>query len=79
MTQYNLYISLLLCPLLFSPLSYSDDNVFASAKGLLSIHKPAIEVEYNNSNLISTCPLGAIGCISSAEGFKIILWVDIPA
>ena len=70
MTQSKLYISLLLCVSLFSPLSYSDANIFASAKDLLSIYKPAIEVEYNNSNLISTCPLGSIGCFTSAEERK---------
>lgn len=79
MTQCKLHISLLLCASLFSPLSYSDANIFASAKDLLSIHKPAIEVEYNNSSLISTCPLGSIGCFTSAESGKIILSEEIPA
>ena len=79
MTQSKLYISLLLCVSLLSPLSYSDANIFASAKDLLSIYKPAIKVEYNNSNLISTCPLGSIGCFTSAEGGKIILSEEIPA
>ena len=79
MTQSKLYISLLLCVSLLSPLSYSDANIFASAKDLLSIYKPAIEVEYNNSNLISTCPFGSIGCFTSAEGGKIILSEEIPA
>ena len=69
----------MLCALLLSPLSYSDANIFASAKDLLSIHKPAIEVEYNNSSLISTCPLGSIGCFTSAESGKIILSEEIPA
>ena len=79
MTQSKLYISLLLCVSLLSPLSYSDANIFASAKDLLSIHKPAIEVEYNNSSLISTSPLGSIGCFTSAESGKIILSEEIPA
>ncbi len=79
MTQLRLNISLLLCALLLSPLSYSDANIFASAKELLSIDKPSIEVEYNNSSLVSTCPVGSIGCFTSAEGGKIILSEDIPA
>ena len=79
MPQFKLHISLLLCASLFSPLSYSNANIFASAKDLLSIHKPAIEVEYNNSSLISTCPLGSIGCFTSAESGKIILSEEIPA
>ena len=79
MTQSRLNISLLLCALLLSPLSYSDANIFASAKNLLSIEKPSIEVEYNNSSLVSTCPVGSIGCFTSAEGGKIILSEDIPA
>ena len=79
MTQSRLNISLLLCALLLSPLSYSDANIFASAKELLSIEKPSIEVEYNNSSLVSTCPVGSIGCFTSAEGGKIILSEDIPA
>ena len=79
MTQLKLNISLLLCALLLSPLSYSDANIFASAKDLLSIEKPSIEVEYNNSSLVSTCPVGSIGCFTSAEGGKIILSEDIPA
>ena len=79
MTQSRFNISLLLCALLFSPLSYSDANIFASAKDLLSIDKPSIEVEYNNSSLVSTCPVGSIGCFTSAEGGKIILSEDIPA
>ena len=79
MTQSRLNISLLLCALLLSPLSYSDANIFASAKDLLSIDKPSIEVEYNNSSLVSTCPVGSIGCFTSAEGGKIILSEDIPA
>ena len=79
MTQSRLNISLLLCALLLSPLSYSDANNFASAKDLLSIDKPSIEVEYNNSSLVSTCPVGSIGCFTSAEGGKIILSEDIPA
>ena len=79
MTQLRLNISLLLCALLLSPLSYSDANIFASAKDLLSIDKPSIEVEYNNSSLVSTCPVGSIGCFTSAEGGKIILSEDIPA
>ena len=79
MIQSRLNISLLLCALLLSPLSYSDANIFASAKGLLSIDKPSIEVEYNNSSLVSTCPVGSIGCFTSAEGGKIILSEDIPA
>tara|TARA_B100000900_G_scaffold291600_1_gene250444 strand:- start:133 stop:564 length:432 start_codon:yes stop_codon:yes gene_type:complete len=78
MTQLRLNISLLLCALLLSPLSYSDVNIFASAKNLLSIDKPYIEVEYNNSSLESTCPLGSIGCFTSAKGGKIILHEDIP-
>ena len=78
MTQLKLKISLLLCALLLSPLSYSDANIFASAKDLLSIEKPSIEVEYNNSSLVSTCPVGSIGCFTSAEGGKIILTEDIP-
>ena len=78
MTQLKLNISLLLCALLLSPLSYSDANIFASAKELLSIDKPSIEVEYNNSSLVSTCPVGSIGCFTSAEGGKIILSEDIP-
>ena len=78
MTQLRLNISLLLCALLLSPLSYSDANIFASAKDLLSIDKPSIEVEYNNSSLVSTCPVGSIGCFTSAEGGKIILNEDIP-
>ena len=79
MTQFKLNISLLLCALLLSPLSYSDANIFASAKDLLSIEKPSIEVDYNNSSLVSTCPVGSIGCFTSAEGGKIILSEDIPA
>ena len=79
MTQLKLNISLLLCALLLSPLSYSDANIFASAKDLLSIEKPSIEVDYNNSSLVSTCPVGSIGCFTSAEGGKIILSEDIPA
>ena len=79
MTQSRFNISLLLCALLLSPLSYSDANIFASAKDLLSIEKPSIEVEYNNSSLVSTCPVGSIGCFTSAEGGKIILSEDIPA
>ena len=79
MTQSRLNISLLLCALLLSPLSYSDANIFASAKDLLSIDKPSIEVEYNNSSLVSTCPVGSIGCFTSAEAGKIILSEDIPA
>ena len=78
MTQSRLNISLLLCALLLSPLSYSDANIFASAKDLLSIDKPSIEVVYNNSSLVSTCPVGSIGCFTSAEGGKIILSKDIP-
>ena len=79
MTQSRFNISLLLCALLLSPLSYSDANIFASAKDLLSIDKPSIEVEYNNSSLVSTCPVGSIGCFTSADGGKIILSEDIPA
>ena len=79
MTQLKFNISLLLCALLLSPLSYSDANIFASAKNLLSIEKPSIEVEYNNSSLVSTCPVGSIGCFTSAEGGKIILSEEIPA
>ena len=79
MTQSRFNISLLLCALLLSPLSYSDANIFASAKDLLSIDKPSIEVEYNNSSLVSTCPVGSIGCFTSAEGGKIILSEDIPS
>ena len=79
MTQSRLNISLLLCALLLSPLSYSDANIFASAKNLLSINKPSIEVEYNNSSLVSICPGGSIGCFTSADGGKIILSEDIPA
>ena len=79
MIQSRLNISLLLCALLLSPLSYSDANIFASAKDLLSIDKPTIEVEYNNSSLVSTCPVGSIGCFTSAQGGKIILSEDIPA
>ena len=79
MTQSRFNISLLLCALLLSPLSYSDANIFASAKDLLSIEKPSIEVEYNNSSLVSTCPVGSIGCFTSAEGGKIILSEDIPS
>tara|TARA_B000000557_G_scaffold183495_1_gene149968 strand:- start:491 stop:922 length:432 start_codon:yes stop_codon:yes gene_type:complete len=79
MTQSRFNISLLLCALLLSPLSYSDANIFASAKDLLSIDKPSIEVEYNNSSLVSTCPVGSIGCFTSAEGGKIILSEEIPA
>ena len=79
MTQSRLNKSILLCALLLSPLSYSDANIFASAKDLLSIDKPSIEVEYNNSSLVSTCPVGSIGCFTSAEGGKIILSEDIPA
>ena len=79
MTQSRLNISLLLCALLLSPLSYSDANIFASAKDLLSIDKPSIEVEYNNSSLVSTCPVGSIGCFTSADGGKIILSEEIPA
>ena len=79
MTQSRLNISLLLCALLLSPLSYSDANIFASAKDLLSIEKPFIEVEYNNSSLVSICPVGSIGCFTSAEAGKIILSEDIPA
>tara|TARA_B100000683_G_scaffold243365_1_gene252731 strand:+ start:198 stop:629 length:432 start_codon:yes stop_codon:yes gene_type:complete len=78
MTQLKLNISLLLCALLLSPLSYSDANIFASAKDLLSIEKPSIDVDYNNSSLVSTCPVGSIGCFTSAEGGKIILSEDIP-
>ena len=78
MTQSRLNISILLCALLLSPLSYSDANIFASAKNLLSIEKPSIEVEYNNSSLVSACPVGSIGCFTSAEGGKIILSEDIP-
>ena len=78
MTQSRLKLSLLLCALLLLPLSYSDANIFASAKELLSIDKPSIEVEYNNTSLISTCPLGSIGCFTSAEDGKIILSEDIP-
>ena len=79
MTQSRLKISLLLCALLLSPLSYSDANIFASAKDLLSIDQPYIEVEYNNSSLVSTCPVGSIGCFTSAEGGKIILSENIPS
>ena len=79
MTQSRFNLSLLLCALLLSPLSYSDANIFASAKDLLSIDKPSIEVEYNNSSLVSTCPVGSIGCFTSAEGGKIILSEDIPS
>ena len=79
MTQLKINLSLLLCALLLSPLSYSDANIFASAKDLLSIDKPSIEVEYNNSSLVSTCPVGSIGCFTSAEGGKIILSEDIPS
>ena len=79
MTQLKFNISLLLCASLLSPLSYSDANIFASAKDLLSIEKPSIEVDYNNSSLVSTCPVGSIGCFTSAEGGKIILSEDIPA
>ena len=79
MTQSRLNVSLLLCALLLSPLSYSDANIFASAKDLLSIDKPSIEVEYNNSSLVSTCPVGSIGCFTSAEGGKIILSENIPS
>ena len=79
MKQSRLNISLLLCALLLSPLSYSDANIFASAKNLLSIDKPSIEVEYNNSSLVSICPGGSIGCFTSADGGKIILSEDIPA
>ena len=79
MTQSRFNISLLLCALLLSPLSYSDASIFASAKDLLSIDKPSIEVEYNNSRLLSACPVGSIGCFTSAEGGKIILSEDIPA
>ena len=79
MTQLRFNISLLLCALLLSPLSYSDANIFASAKDLLSIDKPSIEVEYNNSSLLSACPVGSIGCFTSAEGGKIILSEDIPS
>ena len=79
MTQSRFNISLLLCALLLSPLSYSDANIFASAKDLLSIDKPSIEVEYNNSSLVSTCPVGSIGCFTSAEGGKIILSENIPS
>ena len=78
MTQSRLNLSLLLCALLLSPISYSDANIFASAKDLLSIDKPSIEVEYNNSSLLSTCPVGSIGCFTSADGGKIILGEDIP-
>ena len=78
MTQSRINISILLSALLLSPLSYSDANIFASAKDLLSIEKPSIEVEYNNSSLVSTCPIGSIGCFTSAEGGKIILSEDIP-
>ena len=78
MTQSKLKTSLLLCALLLSPLSYSDANIFASAKDLLSIDKPSIEVEYGNSSLLSTCPVGSIGCFTSADGGKIILSEDIP-
>ena len=79
MTQSRFNISLLLCALLLSPLSYSDANIFASAKDLLSIDQPYIEVEYNNSSLVSTCPVGSIGCFTSAEGGKIILSENIPS
>ena len=79
MTQSRSNISLLLCALLLSPLSYSDANIFASAKDLLSIDKPSIEVEYNNPSLVSTCPVGSIGCFTSAEGGKIILSEESPA
>ena len=79
MSQSRLNISLLLGVLLLSPLSYSDANIFASAKDLLSIDKPSIEVEYNNSSLVSTCPVGSIGCFTSAKGGKIILSEDIPS
>ena len=79
MTQSRLNISILLSALLLSPLSYSDANIFASAKDLLSIEKPSIDVDYNNSSLVSTCPVGSIGCFTSAEGGKIILSEDIPA
>jgi len=68
MTQLKINISLLLCALLISPLSYADANIFASAKELLSIDKPLIKVEYSNSNLVSTCPVGSIGCFSSGNG-----------
>ena len=78
MKQFKLYTSLLLCPLLFSPISHSDANIFASAKDLLSIDKPAIEVEYDNSSFLSTCPSGSIGCFTSAKGGKIILSEEIP-
>ena len=78
MTQSRLIISIVLCALLLSPLSYSDANIFASAKDLLSIDKPSIEVEYNNSSLLSTCPVGSIGCFTSADGGKIILSENIP-
>ncbi|RCL40665.1 MAG: hypothetical protein DBW96_03145 [SAR86 cluster bacterium] len=78
MTQLKINLSLLLCALLLSPLSYSDANIFASAKELLSIDKPLIKVEYSNSNLVSTCPVGSIGCFSSANGGKIILSENIP-
>ena len=78
MTQSRLNISILLCALLLSPLSYSDANIFASAKDLLSIDKPSIEVEYGNSSLLPTCPVGSIGCFTSADGGKIILSEDIP-
>ena len=78
MTQSRLNISMVLCALLLSPLSYSDANIFASAKDLLSIEKPSVEVEYNNSSLVSTCPVGSIGCFTSAEGGKSILSEDIP-
>ena len=78
MTQSRLNISILLCALLLSPLSYSDANIFASAKDLLSIDEPSIEVEYNNSSLLSTCPVGSIGCFTSADGGKIILSEEIP-
>ena len=78
MTQLKINLSLLLCALLLSPLSYSDANIFASAKELLSIDKPLIKVEYSNPNLVSTCPVGSIGCFSSANGGKIILSENIP-
>ena len=78
MTQLRINLSLLLCALLLSPLSYSDANIFASAKELLSIDKPLIKVEYSNPNLVSTCPVGSIGCFSSANGGKIILSENIP-
>jgi hypothetical protein len=79
MSQSRLNISLLLGVLLLSPLSYSDANIFASAKDLLSIEQPSPEVEYNNSSLVSTCPVGSIGCFTSAEGGKIILSENIPS